>query len=123
LLGNDFSKLRLTGALVSLSALEQKNGGRDQPAGGDQEDSGLPRAAVETPANFRCHTGRPSQFLTYIPSYSRFKLVEKVNVCKLLVFLPLLFPQGASINAIYFLHCRISRRPGNAGVLAGSSFD
>jgi hypothetical protein len=40
---------------------------RDQPARGDQEDSGLPRIAIQAPANLPRSTGRPHPFLICMP--------------------------------------------------------
>jgi hypothetical protein len=50
---------------------------------GDKENPGLPRPAVETPANFPRSTGRPLQLL----NYGRRKPVEKGKVSKILHFL------------------------------------
>ncbi len=54
---------------------------KDWPAGGDQEDTGLPGIAVETPANFLCRTGRSLPLLRDIPILQQFAIGLKEEKC------------------------------------------
>ncbi len=70
---------------------------RDQSAGGDKEDSGLPGFAVQTPSNFLRSTGAPLRLLNPFGIAQQAQADFKGKVCQ--KFRNLEIPKFANVAA------------------------